>query len=276
MKCGGPMKEIINSLKQEHALITEKIKEAERRIASAPEGSLRCEKKKHSFQYYYYDGKEDSKRSGKYLKKKEIAVASSLANKEYSQKLLPLLHALLNNVTTLLGIYENYKLEQIYDNLCDGRKRLITSLFPLEEETICNWLAEEYISKPFPEDNLTEFYTFNGERVRSKSEKMIADEFFRYQIPYKYEHPLNLIVWGRETTFYPDFTVFSRRTGKEIIVEHLGMMDDGNYVANAMRKLELYEKNGYLLGKNLLIFHETSESPLSIKIMQQYINEYMI
>lgn len=270
------MKEIIRILKQEQAFITEKIRDAERRISNAPEGSLRCEKKGQSFQYYYYNGKKESKRSGVYLKKKELPLASSLANKEYSQKTLPILQSILKNIQSLLNIYENHKPEQLYDDLCDGRKRLISPLFPSEEAVIKNWQAEEYIPKPFPEDNMTEFYTLNGERVRSKSEKMIADEFYRYQIPYKYEHPLSLNVWGKETTFYPDFTVLSRRTGKEIIIEHLGMMDDNAYVSNAMRKLELYEKNGYLLGKNLLIFHETSESPLNVRIVKQYIEEYMI
>ena len=46
----------------------------------------------------------------------------------------------------------------------------------------------------------------------------------------------------------PDFTVINKRTGKMFLYEHLGKMDDENYVASNMRKLDLYEKNGYLLG----------------------------
>ena len=43
-----------------------------------------------------------------------------------------------------------------------------------------------------------------------------------------------------------------------------------------MNKLDLYEKNGYLLGKNLLIFHETSSAPLNMSVIDQYIQEYLL
>lgn len=38
-----------------------------------------------------------------------------------------------------------------------------------------------------------------------------------------------------------------------------------------MLKLDTYERNGYYLGVNLLIFHETDRAPLNIKVMQNYI-----
>ena len=44
----------------------------------------------------------------------------------------------------------------------------------------------------FDENNRTEFYTRKGERVRSKSELIIAEELQRYQVPYLYEKPLEL------------------------------------------------------------------------------------
>ena len=53
---------------------------------------------------------------------------------------------------------------------------------------------------------MTEYYTIKGERVRSKSEKIIADELYRYQIPYKYEFPLTLATHNRNIQLYPDFT----------------------------------------------------------------------
>ena len=55
--------------------------------------------------------------------------------------------------------------------------------------------------------------TENGERVRSKSEKILADYFYRQNILYKYEKPLYLKGYG---TVYPDFTFLSSKTGKEI------------------------------------------------------------
>lgn len=58
--------------------------------------------------------------------------------------------------------------------------------------------------------------------------------------------------------------------------EHLGKMDDENYVASNMRKLDLYEKNGYLLGESLIITHETSTAPLNMKVVDSYIKTYFL
>ena len=53
-------------------------------------------------------------------------------------------------------------------------------------------------------------------------------------------------------------------------------MDDEDYVTANMRKLDLYEKNNYLLGENLIVTHETSKSPLNVKILELYIKTYFI
>ena len=67
---------------------------------------------------------------------------------------------------------------------------------PLEMK-IKDFEAEKYIGLGFREDDQTEFITNRGERVMSKSEKIIADELDRWGIPYKYEKPLPLNVAGR-------------------------------------------------------------------------------
>ena len=58
------------------------------------------------------------------------------------------------------------------------------------------------------------------------------------------------------------------------MLEHLGMMDKTNYYNSSLNKLEIYEQNGYLLGKNLLILHETSEAPINVSVLRNYIDEY--
>lgn len=137
-------------------------------------------------------------------------------------------------------------------------------------------MEEEYEPGVFGEDDRTEFYTILGERVRSKSEKIIADELYRYNIPYRYEMPLELEDWGKTVIRRPDFTVISRSSGKKYIYEHFGMMDDPDYVERNMRKLDLYEKNGYILGKNLIVTHETSRSPLNVGVVDSYIEHFFV
>ena len=62
--------------------------------------------------------------------------------------------------------------------------------------------AREYKSKDFQVTDPV-ILTEKGERVRSKSEKIMADYFYRNGIFYKYERPLYLPGVG---IVYPDFT----------------------------------------------------------------------
>lgn len=98
----------------------------------------------------------------------------------------------------------------------------------------------------------------------------------QYGIPYRYEKPIALLDWNKTVICRPDFTVMNKRTGKIFLYEHLGRMDDEDYVSANMRKLDLYEKNNYLLGENLIVTHETSKSPLNVKVLELYIKTYFI
>ena len=66
------------------------------------------------------------------------------------------------------------------------------------------------------------------------------------------------------------------RTLEEKIIEHLGMMGDELYYRKNMEKIDLYEKNGYLIGRNLILLHETAENPLDTTIMEQYLTEFLL
>ena len=123
------------------------------------------------------------------------------------------------------------------------------------------------------DETLPVITTAKGERVRSKSEKILADYFYHAGITYKYECPLILKGFG---TVYPDFTFLSPGTGEEIYWEHDGRMDDPEYARNAIRKIETYEKNGIFPGKNLILTFETSRDVLDMNIVQKLVREYLI
>ena len=180
------------------------------------------------------------------------------------------------NLQSLIKIYKDEELEQIYRKLSPARKAVITPIFKPIEEIVAEFEGMQYNGKEFDEQDITEYYTSKEERVRSKSEKIIADELFRYGIPYKYEMLIELENWNRKVTIYPDFTVLNRRTGRRWIIEHFGMMDNSTYYENAMFKLDTYEKNGILLGDGLLILHETSSVPLNTNVMKKYIEYYLL
>jgi len=128
-----------------------------------------------------------------------------------------------------------------------------------------SWQEEIYRGKEIG-DEVPEIYSDRGERVRSKSEKMIADKLFQLGIPYKYEAPLILEPIGR---VYPDFTILNKASRKEIYWEHLGMMDNPEYAEKAVRKINTYESNGKLLGRDVILTFETMRYPLDMRRVEE-------
>lgn len=251
-----------------------KLKKLERKIAgklsNAPTGNLKCLNKGNYQQYYV---------NGKYVKKSNMEYVKKLAERDYYKKLLPALREkidVLDKISELMN-YDFDKPGAIYNNLCPGRKQIVTPALITNETFLENWQNEPYDHwKITDEDVRGNFITLNGERVRSKSEKMIADELTKYGIPYRYEYPLKILNNSRLITLRPDFIVISPVTLKEFIIEHLGLLDHESYYNRNLDKLGIYEQNGYLLGKNLLIFHETSNRPIDISLVDRYIEEYLL
>ena len=113
-------------------------------------------------------------------------------------------------------------------------------------------------------DDEIEIITERGERVRSKSEKIIADKLYALGIPYRYEYPL---VLSGNIRVYPDFIILKLPEREEVYLEHFGRMDDEEYVESVMYKLSTYEKNRIYLGVNLFVTHETSKNPLNTRAL---------
>lgn len=114
--------------------------------------------------------------------------------------------------------------------------------------------------------------TERGERVRSKSEKIMADFFDRRGIKYKYECPLYLKGMG---IVYPDFTFLSKKTGQEVYWEHNGKCDDPSYVRNMVKKINAYENTGIFQGERLILTYETEQTILNTGKIEQLVNRYL-
>ena len=152
-----------------------------------------------------------------------------------------------------------------------SEKKLIHPIEPTWEDQLAEWMKEDYKKKEFQE-NSTVIITERGERVRSKSEKILADYFYQKNIPYKYEAPLYLVGAG---IIYPDFTFLSSKTRQEIYWEHEGMMDDEIYARNVIRKIHTYEKNGIYPGERLILTFETKAVALDTQIVKELVCKYL-
>ena len=103
--------------------------------------------------------------------------------------------------------------------------------------------------------------------VRSKSEAFIANELSARGIPFRYECLLDI----DGATYYPDFTIMRPFDRKIIIWEHFGLLDKPSYIDNATSKLNMFIKNGWIPGKNLIITTETDQFPLDIRQIEELV-----
>ena len=241
------------------------IKEKQAALENVPEGKLRiscCDGKTR-----YYQRTNPKNFNGTYIKDENLELAKALAQKDYDQKVLASLRKELNAIDKCLGETSNVDYERIYNNLHEERQKLVTPLVLPDEEFIRRWESVEYTGKEFKEDS-PEIYTLKGERVRSKSEMMIADALKKMGIPYRYEYPIYVKGYG---WFYPDFTILKLKDRKEKIWEHFGLMDEPEYVENVVRKLKAYEQNEIFLGDKLIATFETRNYPLSQREIEKII-----
>ena len=74
----------------------------------------------------------------------------------------------------------------------------------------------------------------------------------------------------------PDFTILSLKNRGEYYWEHWGMMDDPVYAEKAIFKKELYQENGIYHGEGLIETYETQKHPINIKVVEDFINKYLI
>ena len=259
---------LMKELQKEREYLVQIITYCEKVIAKAPTGNVRASKCGNSIQFYYYD-ESTEKRNGQYMSKKEREKAGKIVEREYLEKLRRTCVERKAEVEKVMQMLANTDPQKVLHSMPAAKQQVLAKIILDDKEFVDKWQSKPYQGKPFPE-NFPEIYSDRGERVRSKTEKIIADKLYREGIPYRYEEPLFLRGYGE---VYPDFRLLNVDTREEVILEHLGMMDDLEYVEKATRKLRLYERNGYFLGKQLLITFETGKEPFDSRIFENMLKE---
>lgn len=113
-----------------------------------------------------------------------------------------------------------------------------------------------------------------GERVRSKSEQILANTFYAFGIPFHYEEEFVHEVKGFRRTF-PDFTILLPK--KEFIIwEHLGLLSSRDYCNANAEKLHIYQQSGLTLGENLILTMDDSNGNLSSTIINKIIHNEIL
>lgn len=262
-------------MKKMQAQITERmsylaniISSTEKSLQNAPTGKLRSSLCGRHIRYYRCE--EPDSHNGRYLNKSESAVIYALAQKEYDEKVLSSAKTEYMQLETLKTFYKNSSVESVLGNIHKNRKTKIKPLLLPDEEYVAQWQSQTYEpSEHSCDENLI---SDRGEKMRSKSEVLIANALNRYNIPYHYEKPL--YIDGK--VLHPDFTILNVRFRSEYIWEHFGKMGDQAYAENVMFKLNRYMTNGFLPGKNLIFTVESQTLKFGTRQIETMIHEYLI
>ena len=249
--------------------IEKHIRRIRKRLEKAPEGSLRVSKTHGTCQFY---NKTELYQTGKYIHSKDRPLAVRLAQKDYDKKLLEALTGQQKAIEKFIKDYDPDAAIEVYEKLSAPRKELVTPEFLSDEEFIKQFLSEPFTRLGF-KDTDQEFYTANGERVRSKSEILIADALLRNKVPYLCEFPVydNGVIFAA-----PDFKCLNVRLRKIFYWEHLGKLGDQDYVNRNTNKFEKYTLSKDFDESSLILTFETENHPLNTKVIEEKIRRYLL
>ena len=266
-------------LQKRLSMLDEAQQKLENELQNAPDGTLNVIQRGNRTQFYHYQTQsgeqKDTNYRGTYIRKDNIEMVEALAQKDYASHLIKYIEnerRAIEDCLNRIRIFDRDALTDYYTSLIAARKSLVTPVILPDDEYIDEWKSVKYKGKSFVESE-PEHYTDFGERVRSKSEVMIANALAKAGIPYRYEYPVNLKGFG---IVYPDFYCLKISTREEVAWEHMGLLSDEEYREHTLDKINRYEINGYTLGKRLIISYETSEHPLNMKVIERKIRDYLM
>ncbi|MBO4458844.1 MAG: hypothetical protein J5802_14110 [Butyrivibrio sp.] len=262
------MNKLIETINLRSILLKKAIKLAEKEKERFPEGRLRVNNSGYT-RYYKVLKKGDS--TGEYLSiKSKMNTIRKLAQKDYNKQFLKTAKAELKLLDKLQRKYN--QAEDEYNKLSAERQNLVTPYILTDDLIAKAWQSKTFNPNPYkPEKKI--FDTRRGEKVRSKSEAIIADMLFEMKIPYRYEYPVRM---HNGKIKYPDFTLLKVKTGEVLYLEHFGCLNEEGYRKDTLEKMDIYRASGIYPGKNLLLTYETEDNPLDIKGIRKMLEEVLL
>ena len=257
--------DIRKALDARYELISKSVEDIEKKMQSFPEGKINVRVRKGN-QYYYLvcsDG------SDKYLSEKDTKLIELLMQKYYLDRVLKRANTEKKAIEKMSKLYPSTLAEDVFDQLSEGRKSHIKPINVYDDAYAQKWMEAPYKRKPFKKD-MPEFYTTKGERVRSKSEIIIADRLRANGIPYRYECPLKV---GKKI-IHPDFTILRMSDRKILYHEHCGKMDDPKYIEDMLTRGKDYSLEDILLGDRLFYTFESDTTPLDVAMLDMLIKKH--
>ena len=257
----------INQLKLRQSDLEEQVKRRKSTSDKNIEETLKINNRGNHNDYYL---RKRGENTGKYIKKSNMNLVRSLAQQKYNacfvkeaEKELKVIRRFLNDYSdNIPNICHDFGLEL---------KQSIDIADMSDVEFAEYWLGIPYKTKGISAD-IPEHITAKGERVRSKSEEIIANTLCKLKIPYKYECPIKLY---NGEVIHPDFTILDVKNRRVFYYEHFGKMDDYDYFVRFVNRMIKFEKSGIYPGKNLIMTFESSQATINSQAVEKVLKKYI-
>ena len=251
---------------------TERIlRRVEKELKKLPDGRLEVSQTGGKYKQFIRVRQEDGVTRRTYIPKKEIRIAEQLAQKEYDIRVRSAAKKLKAVLAETVEALKSCDIAGLYEATMPARRRLIIPTILSDEQYIAEWY-ETHPGGGNSHDMITSYTTLRGEKVRSKSEKMIADAYFAAEIPYVYEPALHL---RSGKTLYPDFAVLNISKRRTLYHEHFGLMDDEEYRSRCIRKMRKYNDSGFWCGDTMIYTFEGEDAPFDQDELERIMEEYL-
>lgn len=235
-------------------------------IRNATPGYLRKKGK-----YYYWKKKVNDKYIEQYLGTEENPIVQRLKKKKYLQITIKTIDKNLEAIERFIKKYKPYDPISISKEMPLAYKIPPDSLFSMMGFINPKGWNQKYTRNNMFSEYLTQT-TDKGDKVRSKSEVIIANALSANNILFRYEcnHKVGN-VWVS-----PDFKILLTRENRIVIWEHFGRPDNPEYMENALKKIKLYIDNGYVLWHDLIITFEDKDGSLDSSIVSKIIETCLL
>ncbi|MBR2548020.1 MAG: hypothetical protein IKF07_07520 [Eubacterium sp.] len=225
---------------------------------------------------YYYQITSSSTKKQVYLGDASSGKLHALARSSYKKELLRLVKRNIKILKKALNDYCPYCKDDILAKLSPCLRTVqFDSNFDTIMEDLRKWASADYVKnqKPFQGPVIL---AKDGTRVRSKSECIIYNLLLDAGIPFRYDPVLKFRrknAHGEYVEYVesPDFQIMCP-DGSFILIEHAGLLNNPQYAVDLATKLQIYQLNGYFLGRDLFITSDTVDGGINSSQIESIID----
>lgn len=242
----------------------------EKYLNDAPKGFLAVRKRTHGNSYYWTfdEGRGSTK------KQKQVNISNNpelilqLTEKKIKLRMLRQIANNLPHLEELSQIYRPVSSEKIAKECAPKYQE---ALMLRKKRQVEARLTAPYDKFPYdPDVHVHE--TDYGERVRSKSEQLLANTLFAYGIPFHYEEAFQC---SNGTVLFPDFRILLPDNDWNIW-EHFGLLSKESYCISNAKKLNLFQQSSLTIGSNLILTMDDNKGDFSCRIINETIKQQLL